>query len=52
MHAMRTLVSSLGLDDPSPNVIDIPSIRERALTILALVPTMLAAFHRHRRASR
>lgn len=48
MHAMRTLVSSLGLDDPSPNVIDIPSIRERALTILALVPTMLAAFHRHR----
>ncbi len=48
MHVMRTLVSSLGLDDPSPNAIDIPGIRERALTILAQVPTMLAGFHRYR----
>lgn len=48
MHAMRTLVSSLGLDDAKPNATDIPEVREKALTVLALVPTMLAAFHRYR----
>lgn len=48
MHAMRTLVSSLGLDDAKPNATDIPEVREKSLTVLALVPTMLAAFHRYR----
>lgn len=48
MHAVRTLVSALGLHDPKPNAIDIPGIRDRALSILAQTPTLLAYFHRHR----
>ncbi|MGH7241798.1 MAG: citrate/2-methylcitrate synthase [Phycisphaerales bacterium] len=48
MHAIRTLVSSLGLHDPKPNAIDIPSIRDKALSILAQVPTLLAYFHQFR----
>ncbi|MDX2130462.1 MAG: citrate/2-methylcitrate synthase [Planctomycetota bacterium] len=48
MHAIRTLVSSLGLHDAKPNAIDVPSLREKALTILAQTPTLLAYFHQHR----
>lgn len=48
MHVMRTLVSSLGLDDPSPNATDLPGVRAKSLDVLAVVPTILAAFHRHR----
>ncbi len=48
MHVIRTLVSSLGLYDPRPDVIDLPSVKEKALTILAQTPTILAAFHRYR----
>lgn len=48
MHAIRTLVSALGLHDPKPNSIDLPSIRDKALSILAQTPTLLAYFHQHR----
>ncbi|QOJ00565.1 MAG: citrate synthase [Phycisphaeraceae bacterium] len=48
MHAIRTLVSALGLYDPKPNAIDLPSVRDKALSILAQTPTLLAYFHRHR----
>jgi citrate synthase len=48
MHVMRTLVSSLGVDDAKPNATDIPEVREKSLTVLAVVPTILAAFHRYR----
>lgn len=48
MHAIRTLVSALGLHDPKPNAIDVPTVREKALNILAQTPTLLAYFHRHR----
>ncbi len=48
MHAVRTLVSSLGLHDAKPNAIDLPSLRDKALSILAQVPTLLAYFHQHR----
>lgn len=48
MHVMRTLVSSLGMDDKEPNTTDLAKVRDKALTILAVVPTILAAFHRHR----
>ncbi len=48
MHMMRTLVSALGLYDAQPNEIDLPSVREKALTVLAVAPTILAAFHRYR----
>jgi citrate synthase len=48
MHAIRTLVSALGLHDPKPNAIDVPTVREKALNILAQTPTLLAYFHRYR----
>jgi citrate synthase len=48
MHAMRTLVSALGLIDAKPNAVDVPTVREKSVKILACVPTMLAYFHRHR----
>ncbi len=48
MHAVRTLVSALGLHDPKPNAIDLASVRDKALSILAQVPTLLAYFHQHR----
>ena len=48
MHAIRTLVSALGLHDPKPNAIDLPSVRDKALNILAQTPTLLAYFHRYR----
>ncbi|XVJ60360.1 MAG: citrate synthase [Tepidisphaera sp.] len=48
MHAIRTLVSSLGLHDAKPNAIDLPSVRDKALSILAQVPTLLAYFHQYR----
>ncbi|HEX2838541.1 MAG TPA: citrate/2-methylcitrate synthase [Phycisphaerales bacterium] len=49
MHAIRTLVSALGLHDPKPNSIDLPSVRDKALSVLAQTPTMLAYFHRYRK---
>lgn len=48
MHAVRTIVSALGLHDPKPDAIDLPSVREKALSIFAVVPTILAYYHRHR----
>lgn len=48
MHVIRTLVSAFGLFDPSPNSIDLPSIRDKALTLLAQTPTILAYFQHHR----
>lgn len=48
MHAVRTLVSSLGLHDPKPNAIDLPTVRDKALSLLAQTPTLLAYFHRYR----
>lgn len=49
MHAVRTLVSALGMFDPKPDAIDHASLRDKALTILAVVPTILAYFHRYRK---
>lgn len=48
MHVMRTLISALSFYDPKPNAIDLPSVREKALRMLAQAPTILAAFHRVR----
>jgi citrate synthase len=48
MHVVRTLISALGLFDPKPDLIDIPSVRDKALSILAQAPTILAYFHRLR----
>jgi citrate synthase len=48
MHVMRTLVSALGLYDVKPNETDLPAVREKAMSILAVTPTILAAFHRYR----
>lgn len=48
MHVLRTAVSAMGLVDPKPNETDVKLVRDKALTILAQVPAMLAAFHRSR----
>lgn len=48
MHVMRTLVSALGLYDANPNSVKLEDIRQKALNILAQVPTMLANFGRVR----
>jgi citrate synthase len=48
MHVLRTLVSALGLYDSRPNAIDLQSVRDKAMWILAQTPTLLAYFHRYR----
>ncbi|MBL9001456.1 MAG: citrate synthase [Phycisphaerae bacterium] len=48
MHAIRTLISALGMFDAKPNLTDLPSVREKATRLLACTPTILAYFHRHR----
>lgn len=49
MHALRTLISALAMYDKDPNRTDIPSVRQKALSILAQAPTLLAYFDRQRR---
>ncbi|MEM7621989.1 MAG: citrate/2-methylcitrate synthase [Planctomycetota bacterium] len=49
MHALRTLVSSLSLTDPTAESIEIEDVRAKALAILGCAPTIIAAFDRHRR---
>ncbi|MFN9133662.1 MAG: citrate/2-methylcitrate synthase, partial [Phycisphaerales bacterium] len=48
MHMIRTMVSALSMHDHTPDANDIPSLRSKALNILARVPTLLAYFHRYR----
>jgi citrate synthase len=52
MHVMRTMVSGLGLFDPAPNSVKIEDVRDKAVTILAQAPTILACFDRYRRGQR
>jgi citrate synthase len=49
MHVMRTLISALGMFDPDPDSVKIEQVRDKAVTILAQAPTILAYFDRHRR---
>ncbi len=49
MHELRTAVSGLAMHDPDPNAVDLPSVREKALNILAQAPTIVAHFDRYRR---
>jgi len=49
MHVLRTLTSALALYDPSPNANDIASARDKAINILAQLPTIIAYYDRHRR---
>lgn len=48
MHMLRTMVSALSMHDPNPDANDGPSLRAKALNILARTPTILAYFHRYR----
>ncbi len=48
MHMIRTMVSALSMHDQNPDANDAPSLRERAISILGRVPTLLAYFHRYR----
>ena len=49
MHVMRTMVSALGMHDPKPDSVKIEDIRQKAVTLLAQAPTILAYFDRSRR---
>ena len=49
MHALRTLVSALALEDSDPNSVDPAEVRSKALRILGQSPALVAAFDRHRR---
>lgn len=49
MHVLRTMVSALSMHDLSPDAVDIPSARLKALAILAQTPTIIAVFDRARR---
>ncbi|MBL4809987.1 MAG: citrate synthase [Phycisphaerales bacterium] len=49
MHVIRTMISSMAMDDPSPNDNSVEAAREKSLAILATAPAIVAAFDRHRR---
>jgi len=49
MHVLRTLVSSMAMDDKSPNENSVEAARSKALQILAKTPAVVAGFDRHRR---
>lgn len=48
MHMVRTMVSMLSMWDANPDANDPASLRDKAMTILAQVPAILAYFHRYR----
>jgi citrate synthase len=49
MHMLRTMVSELSLYDASPNDIEPAAAREKAVSILARAPAIVATFDRARR---
>ncbi len=49
MHALRTIISSMAMDDPNPNENSVEAARHKSLRILATAPSIVAAFDRHRR---
>ncbi len=49
MHVLRTMASALALSDKDPNANDLKSARDKALNILAQIPTIIAYYDRHRR---
>jgi 2-methylcitrate synthase len=49
MHVIRTMISSMAMDDTSPNENSVEAARHKALNILATAPAIVAAFDRHRR---
>jgi citrate synthase len=49
MHVLRSMASCLALFDSDPNANDLKNARDKALNILAQVPTIIAYYDRHRR---
>ncbi len=49
MHALRTMISYLALEDSDPNSTKPEEVQRKALGILAKAPAIVAAFDRHRR---
>ena len=49
MHVIRTMISSMAMDDTSPNENSVEAAREKSMRILAKTPAIVAAFDRHRR---
>jgi len=49
MHALRTMVSALGLSDPEADDPSPEANRRKAIRLTAKTPTLIAAFDRHRK---
>ena len=49
MHVIRTMISSMAMDDANPNENSVEAAREKSMRILAKAPAIVAAFDRHRR---
>jgi len=49
MHVIRSMISMLAMYDTNPNENSVEAAREKALRILAVTPTIVAGFDRHRR---
>ncbi len=49
MHMLRTMVSSLGMYDPTPNDNSVEAARAKSLNILGQAPAIVANFDRYRR---
>lgn len=49
MHALRTLVSALSLEDPTADDQSQASNERKSLTMLAKIPAFIAGFDRHRK---
>jgi citrate synthase len=49
MHALRTAVSALGLYDENADDTSLESNKRKAVTLVAQIPAIIAAFDRHRK---
>jgi citrate synthase len=49
MHMLRTMISSLGMYDRSPNDVSVEAARAKSLNILGQAPAIVANFDRYRR---
>jgi citrate synthase len=49
MHVIRSMISMLAMYDPNPNENSVEAAREKSMRILAVAPSIVAAFDRYRR---
>jgi len=48
MHVLRTVVSAMGAFDDAPDENSVEAAKKKSLQLIAQVPVITAAFHRHR----